>query len=73
MPATVITVQDPRFLSFERWSATVTSDNNLLPTPVPESVWKTWATRIYQITRNAPNPDHFEQWRDWALAWMRSV
>lgn len=71
MPA-LSSIQDPRNLTFERWSATVTSDNNLLPTPVPESQWKEWAARIYQITRAAPDPDDFNDWRDWAFAWLRS-
>lgn len=66
-------IQDPRFMSFERWAATVTSDNNLLPVPIQESRWKEWASRIYQITGNTPDPVNYTEWRKWAMDWLAST
>lgn len=70
MPAII---QDPRGLSFSFWATTVTADNSLLPLAVDEKDWKAWARGIYQVTQNTPDPDQFEQWQDWAMAWVRST
>ncbi len=74
---TAVVVYDPRFLTWERWSA-LTQSAHLqhgpasILRPVPEERWREWAQQFTSPPDHAgdhvPDPRGFRTWQDWALA-----
>jgi hypothetical protein len=71
-----VVIYDPRFLTWEHWSALQVS-THLQHGPsvlqgVPESDWKKWAAQFVSLPDHAgdglPWPEFFKNWRDWAFA-----
>lgn len=73
---TAITVYDPRFLSWERWSSLMNSVHLQagpgVEQPTPESKWREWAEQFIGAPSNAglnlPQPYGYSGWRQWAYA-----
>lgn len=68
-----ILITDPRGMSFRLWAAIVFGDLPQTPQqPIDEANWKEWAKEIFESTNLCPDPMPFTDWRDWALAWIRT-
>ena len=74
---TAVTLYDPRYMSWEAWSARMASVNFQngpagIEQPVPESKWKQWAAAFISPPANAvlslPQPGMFKTWQAWAFA-----
>lgn len=57
----------PTGLSFERWSAEVALNESASLPAATEDNWREWAVAyIEQSGFEAPNPNQFNQWQEWA-------
>ena len=62
---------DPRNLPFILWADSVKIElGGSIPNAVDEAHWKSWAVQVCAVDGNAPNPNHFTDWREWAKVWI---
>jgi len=57
----------PYGIDWDRWVGSVIGLNPSLNNSVPYSQnWRDFANRLIQVGFNAPRPDTFTDWREWA-------
>lgn len=60
------------------WAAQLLIDypTSNIPVPPDEAGWSEWAERLQAVNTqlsDAPRPEAFSDWRDWAMALIRAV
>jgi len=71
---------DPTGLSAVEWCNRVSGELSSLVSPFPlrrERDWKIWARNVVRVPAvsavSPPNPDAFEDWRDWAFRFNQAI
>lgn len=78
-PLVLPLIYDPRYQSWDNWSSLMVEaySGQQLQIGVSEENWKDWASGLMAIdifqNEALPNPQFFEDWRQWANAIIGAV
>lgn len=65
----IVTLPNPYVMDWKNWADFVVGYNpGLISRLDPEVEWREFARRFVEAVPQAPSPDTFESWRDWAAS-----
>lgn len=65
----IVAIPNPYMLDWQGWADFVTGYNpGLVDTVDPSEPWQEFARRLHEAVPDAPAPEQFADWRDWAAA-----